>query len=101
MREAAKLTTKLHDLIGKADWAQKRADHHWAKAKEYEDHGRIQHALEEKTCFEIEYHRMKCYRQEIQKTEKMIDRLSKVYDVGLEKGVNYAMKKVEEPPSDN
>lgn len=31
----------------------------------------------------------------------MIDKLSLVYSVGLHKGVNYAMMKVDEPPSDN
>ena len=31
----------------------------------------------------------------------MIDKLSLVYSVGLKKGKNYAMMKVEEPPSDN
>jgi hypothetical protein len=35
-------------LASKADWAQNRADFHWAKAKEYETQGRIDMALEAK-----------------------------------------------------
>lgn len=31
----------------------------------------------------------------------MIDRLSLVYSIGLQKGENYATTKVSEPPSDN
>lgn len=31
----------------------------------------------------------------------MIDKLLLVHSVGLQKGENYAMMKVEEPPSDN
>jgi hypothetical protein len=31
----------------------------------------------------------------------MIDKLSLVYSVGLQKGKNYATMKLEEPPSDN
>ena len=44
---------------------------------------------------------MKCYNREIDEIEKIIDKLSLVYSVGLQKGVNYAIVKVEEPPSDN
>ncbi len=61
----------------------------------------IQQALEEKTKFEREFHRMKCYEQEIKEVERMIDRLLLVDTVGIKKKVNYATKKVEEPPSDN
>ena len=58
-------------------------------------------ALDAKTRCEKEAHRAKCYNIEIEEVEKMIDKLSLVYSVGLQKGANYAMIKMEEPPSDN
>jgi hypothetical protein len=45
---------------------------------------------------------VKCYNREIAEVEKMIDKLLLRYSVGgLQKGENYAMMKMEEPPSDN
>ena len=58
-------------------------------------------ALDQKARCEKEAHRAKCYDREIDEIEKMIDKLSLIYSVGLQKGVNYAKMKVEEPPSDN
>ncbi len=46
-------------------------------------------------------HRVKCYNREIAEVEKMIDKLLLRYSVDLQKGENYAMTKMEEPPSDN
>lgn len=83
------------------DWAKKQADIYWEDAKKYEAQGRMDQALEEKTKCEKEVHRMKCYNREIDEIEKMIDKLLLVYSVGLQKGENYAMMKMEEPPSDN
>ncbi len=80
------------------DWAKKQADIHWEDAKKYEAQGRMDQALEEKTKCEKKTHRMNCYNREI---EKMIDKLLLVYSVGLQKGENYTMMKMEEPPSDN
>ena len=100
-KDTAKLTTKLLDLTSKADWAQGRADFHWENAKNYELIGRMDMALEEKTLCERETKRAKCYKVEIEEIEKMIDKLSLVYSVGLKKRENYANKKVEDPPSDD
>lgn len=58
-------------------------------------------ALEAKTRCEKEAHRVKCYNLEIDEIEKMIDKLTLVYSVGLQKGENYAKMKVEGPPSNN
>ena len=58
-------------------------------------------ALEAKTKYENKAHRVKCYNLEIDKIGKMIDKLYGVYSVGLQKRENYAMIKVEDPPSDN
>jgi hypothetical protein len=57
--------------------------------------------LEAKNRYEKEAHRVKCYNMEIDEVEKMIDKLSLVYSVGHQKGANYAMMKMEDPPSDN
>ena len=101
MKEAAKLTAKLHDLVNKQDWAENLADRYWAKAKGYEAKDRMTQALEAKTACEEEAYRAKIYRLEIKEIEKMIDKMSIKHSVGLQKGENYAMMKVEEPPSDN
>lgn len=100
-KESAKLMTKLHDLSIKRDWAKKQADIHWEDVKKYEAQGRMNLALESKTICEEEEHRWKNYNSEIREIEKMIDKLSLVYSVGLQKRENYAMMKMEEPPSDN
>ena len=83
------------------DWSQKEADRLWDLAKMYESKGRMDMALEKKTECENQAHRAKCYDLEIDKIEKMMDKLYGVYSVGLKKGENYAMIKVEQPPSDN
>jgi hypothetical protein len=70
------LTTKLHDLTSKADWAQNRADFHWNNAKNYEAQGRMNQALEEKTASEDEALRWKNYRLKIKEVENMIDNLT-------------------------
>ena len=44
-KEAARLTTTIHDLCGQADWAQNRANLYWKQAKEYEVQGRMDMAL--------------------------------------------------------
>lgn len=56
---------------------------------------------EAKTRSDMEAHRMKCYNREIDEIEYKIDKLSIVYSVGPQKGINYAKIKVEDPPSDN
>ena len=101
MKEVAKLTTKRHDLIIQRDWAKKQANQEWEQAKQYEAQGRMDQALESKTRCEKEANRVKFYNREIDEIEKMIDKLSLVYSVKLQKGENYATMKVEEPPSDN
>ena len=100
-KEASKLTKKLHDLEIKRDWANKQADKYWEYAKQNEAQGWMDMALVSKTRCENEAHRVKCYDQEIKEVEKMIDKLSFIYSVGLQKGENYARMKVEEPPSGN
>lgn len=40
-KEAAKLTTKRHNLVIERDWAKKQADIHWEDAKKYEAQGRM------------------------------------------------------------
>lgn len=61
----------------------------------------MEQALQAKKICEREAHRAKCFEEEIDKIEKMIDRLSLVYSVRLQKGVNYANMKIRKPPSDN
>jgi hypothetical protein len=58
-------------------------------------------ALEAKTRCENESHRVKCFNREIAEIEKIIDKMTFRYSFGLQKGENYAMMKMEEPPSDN
>lgn len=58
-------------------------------------------ALHAKTECEDQAFRAKCYKKKIKEIEKEIDKLYGVTLVGLQKGVNYATMKVEEPPSDN
>ncbi len=67
----------------------------------YESEGRMEMALETKTKCENKAHRVKRYDLEIDEIEKMLDKLYIVYSVGLKKGENYAMMKVEQPPSDD
>ena len=102
-KEAAKLTTKRHNLMIERDWSKKQADQLWKQAKMYESEGRMDMALETKTEYENEAQRAKRYDLEIDKILKMIDKLYGVgvYSVGLKKGENYAMMKVEQPPSDD
>ncbi len=101
-KEAAKLTTKLHNLASLQDWAETQADKWWDRAKKYEAQGRMEMALDAKTRCEKESHRVNCFSQEIDEIEKMIDKMTFTCSVGgLQKGENYAMMKMEEPPSDN
>ena len=44
-QEAAKLTTKRHNLVIERDWVENQADFYWNRAKNYEAEGRMDKAL--------------------------------------------------------
>ena len=101
-KEAAKLTEKRNNLIIERDWARKQADQQWEYVEKYEAQGRIDIALDAKTMCEHHSLQVKNINQEIIKIDNTIKELLLVYPTHrIQKGENYAMMKMEEPPSEN
>jgi hypothetical protein len=70
------LTSRLHELVIKRDWAEKQADHYWEKAKDFEAKGWEDLALKANTLCAKEIHRVSCLYIKIDEVETMIDNLS-------------------------
>jgi len=86
----------------KRDWEKEQADQQWEDAKKYEAQGRIDMALDAKTMCEYHSLQVRNIDKKIIKIGNMINELLLEYSThGLQKGENYAMMKMEEPPSDN
>ena len=100
-KEAAKKTTQLHNLVIKRDWEKEQADQQWEDAKKYEAQGRIDMALDAKTMCEYHSLQVRNINKKIIKIGNTIKLLLEYPTHGLQKGKNYAMMKMEEPPSDN
>ena len=86
----------------KRDWEKNQADQQWEDAKKYEAQGRIDMALDAKTMCEYHSQQVRNIDKKIIEIDNMINELLLEYSThGLQKGKNYAMMKMEEPPSDN
>jgi hypothetical protein len=85
----------------KRDWEKEQADQQWEDAKKYEAQGRIDMALDAKTMCEYHSLQVRNINKKIIKIGNTIKLLLEYPTHGLQKGKNYAMMKMEEPPSDN